>query len=288
MSLASSMPALRDDVMGIHSTTSPVSAVALASQRDLGVIAACGAEGGDAPVMPNEGVLSAQREFLAVISHEFRTPLASLESTHFLLRQRLADHEDPRVTRYLEVQAECLGVLRDLVQHVLMVNRLQAGTHAPAKRRLKAASLLRDMADRINASEPTARVVFSARSECEVEVDEHLFRAAVDNLLSNAMKFSDRSQRVDLTCARVEQTLEIAVLDRGRGIPAADQSRVFSPFARGANVGSVPGTGLGLAIVRQAMESLGGSVEFDSVEGVGTRFVLRFPAAPGTGALCAA
>lgn len=243
---------------------------------------------GAALVASVAGGIVARREFLSMVSHEFRTPLAALEGTQFLLRQRLKDHADPRIGRHLDAQERCLAVLRDLVDHILVINRLQSGTLAPALRPVRVASFLRDIVDRINAAWERPRVVFTARTDCELDLDEHLFRAAVDNLISNALKFSDEGQRVDLACAQLENGLEVVVMDRGRGIPAEDQKRVFSPFARASNVGSVPGLGLGLTIVRHAMEQHGGSLQLDSVEGVGSCFVLRFPRVPNAGATVAA
>jgi two-component system phosphate regulon sensor histidine kinase PhoR len=235
-----------------------------------------------------DAVMLAQREFLSTVSHEFRTPLSALESAHFLLRQRLAEHGDPRVQRYLEVQAECLAALRKLVDHVVVMKRLESDPPGKLRRRHRLPQLMRDLVDRINAAMPTPRVIFTAWADGEAELDEHLFLAAVDSLISNALKYSAADQRVDVGLARVGDEFEIVVVDRGCGIPVADRDRICTPFFRASNVGGVPGIGLGLSIVRRAVEQHGGRLEFDSVEGFGTCFVLRLPRVASGAPQCAA
>lgn len=220
-----------------------------------------------------------RREFFSMVSHEFRTPLAAMEGTHFLLRQRLAEHGDPSVRKYLAMQTEYLRVLHELVDRVLVAKESEGGTPETVCRCQRVAPLLRDIVDRVNAALPTARVVLSAQTDCAIVLDEHLFRAAVDNIIANALRYSAEDQRVDVACVRVGDRLEISVTDRGRGIAPADCARVFAPFFRGSNVGRLPGAGLGLTIARRAVKRLGGWVDFESVEGVGSCFVLHFPGA---------
>lgn len=228
-------------------------------------------------------LMAAQREFLSMVSHEFRTPLATMEGTHFLMRQRLAEHPDPQVRRFLEIQSGCLSVLREIVDQVLLIRRYEMDAPPAEYRWTRVAPLLRTIVDHINAAWSRARVVLTSRTDCEVPLDEHLFRAAVDNLISNALKYSSEDKPVDVLCELSGRKLKITVSDQGCGIPASDRPRVFSPFFRASNVGARPGTGLGLTIVRWAMERHGGSVAFESVEGSGSSFELSFPHAVPVG-----
>ncbi|MBW3668823.1 MAG: HAMP domain-containing histidine kinase, partial [Actinobacteria bacterium] len=112
--------------------------------------------------------------------------------------------------------------------------------------------------------------------------DRRQLVAAVHHLVENAVKFSDPGGRVDVTVTSDGTDIELAVRDRGPGIPARDRERIFERFYRlersGAREGG--GTGLGLAIVRHVVAHHGGRVTVKSTEGAGTTFVVRLPAGP--------
>jgi len=105
-------------------------------------------------------------------------------------------------------------------------------------------------------------------------------KAAVENLVSNGLKYSALGSRVKVCVSSEPQGWVVEVLDEGRGIPLEDQASLFRPFFRAGNTGTVPGTGLGLVIVRRAVDFHGGRIEFESRENQGTRFVLHFPCVP--------
>ena len=108
-------------------------------------------------------------------------------------------------------------------------------------------------------------------------VDPVLLRHVLENLLSNALKYSPDGSPVELCVTREEEALRLDVSDLGIGISQEDQGRLFETFHRGANVGEISGTGLGLSIVRGAVELHGGTVEVQSQLGVGTQFRVRIP-----------
>ena len=97
------------------------------------------------------------------------------------------------------------------------------------------------------------------------------------NLVGNALKYSSAGSRVTVTATTREGHVELQVQDDGIGIPPADQSRLFEPFHRGANVGNRPGSGLGLAITKEAVTSHGGQIDVASAVGHGTTFTVRLP-----------
>ena len=105
-------------------------------------------------------------------------------------------------------------------------------------------------------------------------MDEKLIRHILSNLLSNAIKYSPKGGKVHLECVCTQEALMFHVQDRGIGIPIADQARLFDPFQRASNVGTISGTGLGLAIVKKAVELHGGNITVNSELGVGTTFTV--------------
>ena len=107
-------------------------------------------------------------------------------------------------------------------------------------------------------------------------------RQALDNLLSNALKYSDGPVLVSLSAGAQNYLIEVS--DQGIGIPADEQAGIFEPFFRASNTGSRPGYGLGLSIVQSCIEQQGGTVRFTSEGGKGTTFFIELPASPSPGA----
>ena len=120
----------------------------------------------------------------------------------------------------------------------------------------------------------------------EVAADEEALRRALENLISNAVKYAREGAWLGVEVRQADQRagagVEIEIRDRGPGIPEADQQRVFEPFVRGKNqvASNLPGTGLGLSLVQQIVEAHGGDVCLESREGEGCTFVLSLPPLP--------
>ena len=107
--------------------------------------------------------------------------------------------------------------------------------------------------------------------------DEDLLRHILNNLLTNAVKYSKEGEPVEFTLERLNGEAIFRVQDRGMGIPVADQKQLFGPFHRGRNVSHLPGTGLGLVIVKRCVELHRGNIRCESTEGAGTTFTVRLP-----------
>jgi len=107
--------------------------------------------------------------------------------------------------------------------------------------------------------------------------DENLLRHILNNLLTNAVKYSKEGEAVELTLERLNGDAIFRVQDRGIGIPVADQKQLFGPFHRAGNASHLPGTGLGLVIVKRCVELHGGEISCESTEGAGTTFTVRLP-----------
>jgi len=113
----------------------------------------------------------------------------------------------------------------------------------------------------------------------QVRADRRRLKQIVSNLLSNAIKYNRRGGWVRLRAHALGDTVELAVVDSGPGLSAAELARLFTPFERlGAQHGPVAGTGLGLALSRQLAEAMGGSIDVDSAPGAGSTFRVRLPA----------
>ncbi len=228
--------------------------------------------------------LAMQRELVAMVSHEFRTPLSAIQGVHFLLErsaERLPAELQPPFVRHLALQAKVLGNFKALVDEVLLLNQLDHAGGAANFEPADIAALLRQAAETFNGSLPAPRVeLASPAAPVKAGFNPAQIRVVVDNLISNALKYSEPDTAVTVTLAFGEGRWRLAVRDRGRGIPEADQRRLFEPFFRAGNVAGVHGTGLGLAIVRRIVTAHGGTIGCESLPGAGTTFTVAVPLEP--------
>ena len=232
-----------------------------------------------------------QMDFVAGVSHELRTPLTALYTAGHNLRGRVA-HQPAQVERYGEMIQQESGRLKDLVEQVLRFASAGAGRiiQEPAP-----VAIGRVIEDSIEAS----RTMLQS-SHCEVEThiapdlptvmgDSLALQHALQNLVTNAVKYGAGDQHwVGVTAANVNGArpeVEIRVADRGPGVPAEEQDRIFDAFYRGrrASAEQIHGAGLGLNLVKKIVEAHGGTIRLKSAPGAGAEFIVRIPAAPAGG-----
>ena len=219
-------------------------------------------------------------EFLAVVSHEMRTPLTSIISFSELLRGESAglSHDGLRFLGIIERNADRL--LR-LIDDLLMLNRLEAGG-LPLE--LTQVSLPALAAEAVKNAAPVAEksgvtVHLDAGVGPAVLADPRRLSQIFDNLIGNAVKFSHVDGLVRVRLRYHRGTWRVDISDTGIGIPSDEAARLFGPFVRGSNarVAGLPGTGLGLAIVQSLVEMHGGHVKVESVLDQGTTFSVFLP-----------
>ena len=218
-------------------------------------------------------------DFVSLVSHEFRTPLEIILSSADNLdryHDRLPAEKREQLLRTIHKSVKRMA---GMMEEVLVLGRVESGRMPFAPEDLDLPAFGRRLSEEIEA-------VHGGRCPIKLTVDgelptafadENLLRHILTNLLSNAVKYSPEGQPVDLTLAANGPDAVIQVRDRGCGIPAADQARLFQAFHRGANVRHVPGTGLGLLIVRRCLDLHGGDITCTSAEGEGTTFTVHLP-----------
>jgi signal transduction histidine kinase len=229
-----------------------------------------------------EALEHAKSDFVSTVSHELRTPLTSMSGYLELLRDpdsgELTDTQD----RMLEVIARNTRRLRDLIEDMLTLSRIEAGEY----RCVLAAADLAQIVERAVASAAPAAARASVglradiRGPLPLRGDGPQLDRALANLLGNAIKFTPAEGVVTV---RARQHLDEAVLvvsDTGMGVPAPEVPELFGRFYRASNAVrlAIPGAGLGLAIVRAIVENHHGSIDVDSTENVGTVVTVRLPA----------
>jgi signal transduction histidine kinase len=221
--------------------------------------------------------------FVATVSHELRTPLTSISG--FLEMMQEEEHglgESGR--RYLDVIRRSANRLHALVEDLLLVAQIEAKRVelqlAPVDVAELAASAVESA--RPSADEKGVRLDVVVDHPPVVHADRDRLTQVLDNLVSNAVKFTESGGRVRVEAAAHDGGARLVVTDTGIGIPAAEQGQVFSRFFRAstATQQAIPGTGLGLAISRALVEQHGGTIAMVSEVGRGTRVTVTLPATP--------
>ncbi len=212
--------------------------------------------------------------FVAMTSHEFRTPLATILSSAELLEQygaRLPAEEKQDLYHSVRAAVERMTKMLD---NVLIIGKAEAEmlefNPAPSDLAAFCGSLAEEMRRAAGRGHTLDYSYEGARGA--VKADEKLLRHVLVNLISNAFKYSPEGGPVNFRVRVADGAASFEVADRGIGIPPEDQPRLFETFHRARNVGNISGTGLGLAIVKKSLDLHGGSIRFDSAPGRGTRF----------------
>ncbi len=226
-----------------------------------------------------------EMEFVAGISHEFRTPLASIQSAGFNLSSGVV-RKSSRVREYGALVQNEARRLTELIEQVMGYAGIQSGAKRYEPVPTDAAAIVKAVLAEFGSS------LRDGGWQVDSNVEENLplvlaeassVESAVKNLLANAIKYGGAGRWLGVTAAGApnggRKEVLIAVEDHGPGIEPADLAHIFEPFYRGKDVlaSTVPGAGLGLSIVKRHIEAQGGSVSVESSKGRGTRFTLRLP-----------
>jgi signal transduction histidine kinase len=224
-----------------------------------------------------------QLEFVATVSHELRTPLAVIRSA----ADNLADgvvSDEARIRQYGQlVKREGLR-LTDLVEQILEFAGLQSGQRTMAARPVEVGRLLREV---VATAPADLRVELAIADNLpSVAGDEAALRRVFQNLVGNAIKYGGSAGWLRVAATFTAATLEVRVSDRGIGIAAADQARVFDPFYRAPDVvaAQIQGAGLGLSLVKRIVEAHAGRITLESAPGEGSTFTVSLPVLHGDAA----
>jgi len=220
-------------------------------------------------------------EFITLASHQLRTPLSAIR-----WYVELFDEEKKTLTAdqrsYLKEIDHGLDRMVALLTALLHASHLEGEGLRPEMQIIDAGALVREMEKDCEtmAGEAGLHCMLSApRRKIMVKTDPTLLRIVLQNLVSNAVKYSRKGKRISIGFSANKSTIVFSVQDEGVGIPVAEQKRVFQRFFRAKNVRQMDtdGNGLGLYITKSIVERLGGTIEFKSRENEGTTFTVTFP-----------
>ena len=218
-----------------------------------------------------------QSDFVAAVSHEFRTPLTSLRQVTELLAEGRVTN-DGRRQEYHDILQRETGRLHRLVENLLDFGRFEAGAHEFRFERVTPHALAEPLVNefREEMSPRGFEVVFSHEETDDVSADRGAMMLALRNLLDNAVKYSGGEHRIDVTVSQPNGRVALSVRDHGIGIPPDERKAIFERFTRGRGVrtSGIPGSGIGLAMVDHIVREHGGEIRVSSIVGEGSTFTI--------------
>jgi two-component system, OmpR family, sensor histidine kinase SenX3 len=232
-------------------------------------------------ITERERLAEMRRDFVANTSHELKTPVGAVSLLAEAIESASDDPAQVRVfAARLSAEASRLGALTN---RIMSLSRLQASDELSEVRDVSIDEVVTAAVEShaVQADSAQVRVVRGGARGLYVRGDAQVLTEAVGNLVANAIAYSPRGSSVGVGIKAVEGIVEIAVTDRGIGIPESDQARVFERFYRADQARSrrTGGTGLGLSIVKHAVQRHGGEVRLWSKPGRGSTFTVRLPEA---------
>ncbi len=217
------------------------------------------------------------RQFLSMVSHEFRTPLAIVDSAAQMLMMR-AEKADTTMLPRLETIRGAVQRLVDLIATCLADEQLESGRIVMQEKALDLMPILDAAMDHHRTASPGRELTLALERLPPVWGDGGLLGLVFNNLVGNALKYSEGA--VEISARPEHDGILVQVRDHGIGIPAEDLPRIFERFFRAANAHKFAGSGIGLHMVRQIVEMHGGTIAVDSRVGRGSIFSVRLRAAP--------
>lgn len=219
--------------------------------------------------------------FVAIASHEFRTPLSTINfATNFLQDhfQQLSQEEISSKLKRIEKQ---VTHMTSLLEDVILVGRNELNKIQVIKVSVQLRHFIDKIIEEVLHTTKNTHVVhltYEVKTD-QVEADEKLLRNIFINLLTNAIKFSPNRKEIRLLISQEDSHLIFEVIDYGIGISEADKKHLYEAFYRGTNATAIAGSGLGLSIVKKAVELLRGEMELQSEENKGTQIKIKLPIA---------
>ena len=217
--------------------------------------------------------------FVSMASHEFRTPLTTIQASAELVDMYIDRNKPDKQRRQLRRITSSVKNLTSILNDFLSLEKLESQKVEVRPAWLELESFVKDFLEEVLLlARPDQDICFTHCGENKFCIDEHLLRNILMNLLSNAIKYSVNGENVFLRTEVDSGVLRIKVEDRGIGIPLEEQGELFTRFFRATNANTIKGTGLGLTIVKRYLDLMGGNISFVSEEGSGTTFLVEIPA----------
>jgi signal transduction histidine kinase len=220
--------------------------------------------------------------FVSMASHEFKTPLTSIQLSAELIGRLAQDLDHPIIKKYTETIKNAAKNLTNILNDFLSLELLETGKINPILSEFDVVKFAEDITEDMQSlAKKEQRIIFRHTGHGYlVTLNPSLLKNCIINLISNAIKYSGPDSLIEFRTKTTDSYLTILIKDNGIGIPKEDQQHLFEAYFRAHNTGNIPGTGLGLNIVTRYVALMNGKVRFKSLVNKGTTFKITFPIRP--------
>jgi two-component system sensor kinase FixL len=217
--------------------------------------------------------------FVSMASHEFRTPLSSIQLSATLIDKYTPKQDTENIEKHTGKIKNAVGNLTTILNDFLSLEKLEAGKVEVHPTWFNIINFAEEIVEEMQLiSKQDQHIIYEHQGiSAQVFLDINLLKNSIINLISNAVKYSGENTMIQFNSILKEDELLIEIKDNGIGIPETDLHNLFEPFFRAHNTGSIPGTGLGLNIVKRYVSLMNGTVACKSAQNIGTTIMLKFP-----------
>lgn len=214
--------------------------------------------------------------FVSMASHEFRTPLTTVLSSANLISKYTEGDQQSSREKHIERIKKSVQNLTSILNDFLSIEKLESGVQKVVLEAFDLDKLIKEVIEEMSLTlKPGQEIAYDSQS-IPITSDHHILKNILINLISNASKYSDEGDPIEIKIDQKSSDLiNIHIIDQGIGIPEDEQKNMFQRFFRAGNVTNIQGTGLGLTIVRKYAELLRGDISFSSKHEVGSTFTLQ-------------
>lgn len=216
--------------------------------------------------------------FIAMASHEFRTPLSAVLSSTALVERYAQMGQDEQMHKHLSRIKASIKDLTTILDEFLSIEKLESGKVEITRKNFNLPEFCEDVVEEVRSiMRKGQNIIYKHIGAEEITEDKIIIQHVLLNLLSNACKYSGEDKEINLSTTVTDNKISMKVKDNGIGIPEEEQDNVFSRFFRAQNVVAIQGTGLGLNIVKRYVELINGTIDFTSKINEGTTFTVELP-----------
>jgi two-component system sensor kinase FixL len=248
---------LKDSVLALQKAKEEVSS-SLEKEKELGLL---------------------KSRFVSIASHEFRTPLTSIQLSISLVEKYAESFNSPNIIKHVSKIKVAVGNLTGILNDFLSLEKLESGKQEPFYNEFNIVKFSEEITEEMQVmAKQNQNIIYQhTGTQSIIRLDQNLLKNCIVNLITNAIKYSGENTFIDFNTEINDRECIIIVSDNGIGIPEADQTHLFEAFFRAHNTGTIPGTGLGLNIVSRYTSLMNGKIDFKSVVNQGTLFTISFP-----------
>ena len=220
-----------------------------------------------------------KNDFIAMASHELKTPLTSLKAYIQLIALKMSSSNNNFISNELSKANQQVNKMTSLIHGFLDLSKLESGKLQLKMQDFDINELVNETIAEINGINPGRIITIDQQETFNIKADREKIEEVIDNFLSNAVKYSDKGSKISISCKKINDSVQVSVSDEGIGIKAADQEKLFQRYFRveSEKMKNIPGFGVGLYLSSEIIQRHNGKIWVESIEDKGSTFYFSLP-----------